>query len=136
MKVRWSIIRYASLVSLPREFLLFKFQFDEDLQKVIKMGPWFTGKKGLVIKRREKAFFLESTNFNIIPTWISLPKLPPSCWYPCIIGIIMKVIGYFITIERWTRWKFEFIDARFMINLDISKPMMKEIKFILKYGRE
>lgn len=40
----------------------------------------------------------------------------------------MKAIGSLVTIERETRLKSKFIDARFMVNLDIYKPFMKDIK--------
>lgn len=42
---------YVDLISLPREFLLFKFSCKEDMEKVLELGPWFLGRKGLVIKK-------------------------------------------------------------------------------------
>ena len=100
------------------------------------MDPWFLGKKGLVIKRWEKTFSPKSENFNLFLKWVSLTGLHPSCWHPCVIVRIVKAIGSLVTIERSTRLKFKFIDARFVVNLDISKPMMKEIKLKIEDGRE
>lgn len=100
------------------------------------MGPWFLRKKGLVIKRWEKTFLPDSENFNLIPTWFSLPGLHPSCWHPCVMAGIAKAIGSLVTIERSTRLKLKFTDARFVVNLDISKSMMKEIKLKTEDGGE
>jgi len=41
---RWSTKILFSII-IPNEFLIFKFQFEEDLQKVMELGPWFLGKK-------------------------------------------------------------------------------------------
>lgn len=46
----WSTKGPISLIVIPKKFLIFKFQFKQDLQKVIELGPWFLGKKGLIIK--------------------------------------------------------------------------------------
>jgi len=102
---------------------------------MIEMGPWFLGKKGLVIKRWEKTFSPKSEYFNLIPTWVSLPELQPYYWNPYVIVIIAKGIGSLITIERSTRLKFKFTDARFVVNLDISKSMIKKIKLKIEDGR-
>jgi len=100
------------------------------------MGPCFLGKKGLVIKQWEKPFSLESENFNLIPTWVSLPKLHPSCCHLCVIARIAKAIRSLITIEWSTRLKLKFTNAIFVVNLDIYKPMMNEIKLKIEDGRE
>lgn len=135
MKECWSTKGLISLVTLPREFLIFKFQFEEDLQNVIELGPWFLEKKGLLIKRWDNNFTLEYENFNLIPTWVSLLGLHPSCWHASVITKIEKVIKTLVTIERATQLRQNLIDVRFIANIDISKLLRKEIKILTKDGR-
>jgi len=42
---RWMFIHCktkekVNLIALPREFLLFKFSYEENLEKVMEFGPW------------------------------------------------------------------------------------------------
>lgn len=103
---------------------------------MVKLGPCILGKKGMVIEKWEKSFSPKTKNFNLIPTWVSLLRLHPSCWHPSVIIGVIKVISTLVTIKRATRLKLKLIDYRFIVNLDITKSLMKEIRFKVEYGRE
>lgn len=103
---------------------------------MIELGPKFWGKKELVIKRWEKNFSLDIENFNLILTYILLPELHPYFFNPSVIVGVAKVIGSLVTIE-WETWlKLKLVDARFIVNLDITKPLMKEIQLNIEDKRE
>ena len=56
--------------------MCFNFACEEDMDKVMELGPWFLGKKGLVLKKWYKGFRSKIEHINLIATWISLPNLP------------------------------------------------------------
>ena len=65
---RWCIRNNVELVALPLEFLLFKFRSEEDIQKILDLGPWFLGRKSLVLKQWYKAFRPKKEIFDLTPT--------------------------------------------------------------------
>lgn len=52
-----------------------------------------------------------------------------------IFGVAKSIISL-VTIKRVTRLKLEFTDAQFVVNLDITKPLMKELKLRINDGVE
>lgn len=66
----------VDLIAMPKEFLMFQFSNEKDMQKVLELGPWFMGRKGLVLKKRTPEFRPDKENFNLVPVWILLLDIP------------------------------------------------------------
>lgn len=63
------------MATLLCDFLMFKFNLEEDLGWVMKNGPWWFGEIGLHLKKWYEGFNLEKESFFVMLIWISLPKL-------------------------------------------------------------
>lgn len=59
----------------------------------------------------------------------------PSYWHSSVIAGVAKVIGTLVTIERATSLRHTLIDARFIANIDISKPLRKEVEIKIEDKR-
>lgn len=62
------------LVDLGHDYFVARFESNDDLDNVLKNGPWFIGQHFLAIKSWEPEF--QATDFSQVAIWIRLPQLP------------------------------------------------------------
>lgn len=48
---KWKTSRQVDLIALLGEFLMLKFTKAEDMEKVLELGPWFMGRKGVILQK-------------------------------------------------------------------------------------
>ena len=62
-------------IDLGFDYFLIKFELSEDVDNILKGGPWFIGQHFLAIRQWELEFKASSTTFFSITMWIRLPEL-------------------------------------------------------------
>ena len=58
------------------DLFLVKFSLAEDVDRVLKEGPWFIGQHSLAIRQWEPNFKASTTTLSSVAVWIRLPELP------------------------------------------------------------
>ena len=63
-------------MDLKNEFFLTRFSLKEDLEAVLRRGPWFIGEHYLSIRSWGPFFKPEVANISSIAVWVRLHALP------------------------------------------------------------
>ena len=71
----WNPIGGMDCIDLGFDYFLIKFELSEDVDNILKGGPWFIGQHFLAIRQWELEFKASSTTFFSITMWIRLPEL-------------------------------------------------------------
>lgn len=78
LKIRslWNPRGGMDCIGLGFDYFLIKFELSEDVDNILKGGPWFIGQHFLAIRQWEPEFKASSAMFSSIVVWIRLLKLP------------------------------------------------------------
>ena len=71
----WRPSGHTDCINLGHDFFLIKFECKEDIDKVLKRGPWFIGQQFLTIRLWEPEFKAFEASFSSVAMWIRLPEL-------------------------------------------------------------
>nr|POE71077.1 hypothetical protein CFP56_58433 [Quercus suber] len=72
----WDLKGGMECIDLGFDFFLIKFELSEDVDYVLKEGPWFIGQNFLAIRQWEPEFEASSSTLSSVVVWIRLPELP------------------------------------------------------------
>ena len=112
-------------IDLGQDFFLIKFECREDIDNVLKGGPWFIGQQFLTIQLWELKFKASTTSFSSVVVWIRLLELPIEFYDPEVLRKIGEAIGPVLRIDAHTAngARGRFTRLCFQVNLD--KPLIK-----------
>ncbi|KAK9993144.1 hypothetical protein SO802_022847 [Lithocarpus litseifolius] len=128
----WAPTGRLDLVDLGHDYFLARFEMPEDLDHVLRDGPWFIGQHFLAIKSWEPEFKASTTNFSQVAIWIRLPELPIEFYDPTILKKIGSMIGPVLRIDGHTATNARGRFARLCVQVCLDKPFVKTI-FIGKF---
>nr|POF02338.1 hypothetical protein CFP56_31232 [Quercus suber] len=100
----------------------------EDLEMVIKRGPWFVGDHFLSLRPWEPFFKPSTANVSLIAVWIRLNELPIELYETEVLKEIGEYIGKVLRIDSHTAMEACGKYARLYVQIDINRPL---INFIL-----
>ena len=89
-------------IDLSYGFFLVKFFSKEDLERVIKSGPWFIGDHFLSLRPWEPFFKPSTANVSLIAVWIRLNELPIKLYETEVLREIGESIGKVLRIDSHT----------------------------------
>ena len=72
----WKPAGRIDMVDLGRDFFLLRFSLMEDLELVLKKGPWFIGEHFLSIRKWEANFKPFEAQVPSVAVWVRLYELP------------------------------------------------------------
>lgn len=115
---RWNLKGKAIGSDLGRGCFQFRFDFEEDLQKVLDNRPYHFDQWMVILQRWEPVI---SASFpSKIPFWIELQGLPKHFWKPTLINTIGDVLGEVLDHE------ITLSVAKMRVLIDGLKPLIKE----------
>ena len=124
----WRPSGRTDCIDLGHDFFLIKFECKDDIDKVLKGGPWFIGQQFLTIRLWEPKFKASEASFSSVAVWIRLPKLPIEYYDPVVLRKIGEAIGPVLRIDAHTtngaRGRF----ARLCVQVNLDKPLIKTVK--------
>ncbi|KAK7840427.1 hypothetical protein CFP56_016727 [Quercus suber] len=123
----WGPARRLDLVDLGHDYFLARFELGEDLDHVLKNGPWFIGQHFLAIKSWEPEFKASSANLSQVAIWIRLPELPIEYYDPIILKKIGSKIGPVLRIDGNTASNARGRFARLCVQVSLDKPLAKNV---------
>nr|POE44771.1 uncharacterized protein CFP56_77615 [Quercus suber] len=123
----WKPEGKMDVVDLSYGFFLVRFFSKEDLNSVLRRGPWFLGDHFLSIRPWEPFFKPSSANVSLVAVWIRLYELPFELYEAEVLREIGEAIGKVLRIDTHTAMEARGKYARMCIQIDINKPLINTI---------
>ncbi|OMO79365.1 hypothetical protein CCACVL1_13717 [Corchorus capsularis] len=127
LKDLWEIQKQPLIVDLGNEFFMLKFHSAEDLNFVIKEGPWFIAGHFLTMRKWEPNFRPSAASFSSVAVWVRLLELPVELFEEAILKKIGSKIGLPLKIDSHTltgeRGKY----TRICVQINLDKALAKSI---------
>nr|POE71315.1 uncharacterized protein CFP56_59744 [Quercus suber] len=99
----------------------------EDLDAVLRRGPWFIGEHFLSIRPWEPFFNLEVANVSSITVLVRLHKLPIELYEAEVLKQIGEAIGKVLRVDTHTEMEARGKYARLCIQVDVDKPLINTV---------
>nr|GME05516.1 hypothetical protein JCGZ_08271 [Ipomoea batatas] len=115
-------------------FVMFRFQSERDRCAVLKNGPYFLYGKRLFLDSLPENFWLELSDYCMVPTWVRFVDLPDMCWKPEALSKIASCLGNPICMDKRTKEKKKRDFARILVEIDSSIPPVENIPIALPNG--
>ncbi|KAH1241965.1 putative ribonuclease H protein [Glycine max] len=116
-------------------WLMFEFEFEDDLNQVLFAGPYFIFQRPLLLKVMLAFFDFGNEELSKIPVWVKLKNLPLDLWNPQALGKILSKIGSPIRSDHLTTSKGSISFARALVEVDASLELIDEVRFRLPTGK-
>ena len=110
-------------MDLGNEFFLTRFSMKEDLDAVLKRGPWFIGEHFLSIRPWEPFFKPEIANVSSIAVWVRLHALPIELYEAEVLKQIREAIGKVLRVDTHTAMEARGKYARLCIQVDVDNHL-------------
>ena len=123
----WNPCGKMDCIDLDSDYFLIKFGLEEDVDRVLKGGPWFIGQQFLAIKRWELEFRALEATFSSVAVWVCLPELLIEYNDPAILRRIGKAIGLVLHIDAHMASGIRGCFARLCVQVNLDKPLAKTI---------
>ena len=123
----WKPVSRMDVVDLSHGFFLVRFFSKEDLNSVLRQGPWSLGDHFLSIRPWERFFKPSTANISLVAVWIRLYELPIELYETEILREIGESIGKVLRIDTHTAMEARGKYARMCIQIDINKPLIDTI---------
>nr|POF03716.1 uncharacterized protein CFP56_06636 [Quercus suber] len=114
-------------IDLGFDFFLIKFELSEDVDYILKGGPWFIGQNFLAIRQWEPEFQASSATLSSVAVWIRLPELPIEFYEHNALLKIGRAIGPVLRIDANTANGIRGRFARLCVQVNLDKPLEKSI---------
>lgn len=111
-------------VHLGNRFFLVRFYSKEDLDVVLKRGPWFIGNPFLSLRPWEPFFKPSTTNVTPIVVWVRLNELSIELYVVEVLRQIGESIGRVLWINTHITMEAQGKYARLCLQIDTSKPLV------------
>ena len=114
-------------IDLGLDYFLIKFDLKEDVDRVLKGGPWFVGQQFLAIRQWELDFRASTTTFSSMAVWVHLPELPIEYYDHAILRKIRTMIGLVLCIDVYMVSGLRGRFARLCVQVNLDKPLAKTV---------
>lgn len=116
-------------------WLIFKFGDAASRDQVLRGGPYFAYGRPLFLKVMPSCFEFNETLDVHLPLWVRFPGLPVDFWNPTLLGRIASRLGVPIASDRNTATKEKLSFARALVEVDVSKDLVREITIMMPCGK-
>ena len=123
----WNPSSELDCIDLGHDYFLIKFDCPQDLDKVLKCGPWFIGQQFLAIRLQELEFKASNALFSSMAVCIRLPKLPIEFYEPSSLLKIGQEIGPILPIDSHTTSSVKGHFTRLCVQVNLDKPLINTI---------
>ncbi|XP_070025320.1 uncharacterized protein [Nicotiana sylvestris] len=134
--VKWKFAAKPSIYCHNDVYFVIKFDTIEDRDVVLYSGSYMINSKLVVVKVWTVNFDFENEVLKTIPLWIQLPKLPLNCWEDNSLSRIGSTLGIPIYADACTTRVERILYARILVEMDVTKPLPKQIMVEDPNGRE
>ena len=90
-------------------------------------GPHLFYGKPMIVKSWTPLFDFKQEILQIVSIWVKLPNLPLNCWSDNSLSRIGSVLGVPIYADECTTKMLRVSFARILVEIDVTKPAVKEV---------
>ncbi|XP_058746852.1 uncharacterized protein LOC131619814 [Vicia villosa] len=127
MEKTWSFVKLPDMFYHDEGYFILQFKSHEDMDAVLMRGPYTLRNISLMLREWKADFNLKRDMLRTLPLWVKLPKLPLHLWGAKSLSKIGSAIGVPLVTDECTTTKLRVSYARLLIEVDITKEMVKEI---------
>ncbi|XP_075665847.1 uncharacterized protein LOC142635594 [Castanea sativa] len=119
----WKPSGRVDMVDLGRDFFLLRFSILEDLEMVLKKGPWFIREHFMSIRRWEANFKPSEALVSSAIVWVRLNKLPIEYYDATLLRQIGQVLRKILRVDMHMAMEAKGRYACLCIQVDMSRPL-------------
>ncbi|KAK3204901.1 hypothetical protein Dsin_018947 [Dipteronia sinensis] len=123
LKPKWQFIGQWQLTDLEDGYFVARFQMREDLEYVLKDGPWVIANQYMVVQKWRTNFVPGEEEIKHMLVWVRLSKLPMEWIDVELLRLIEGMLGTVYKVDPITESQAKGRFARICVELDISQPL-------------
>ncbi|KAM3266800.1 hypothetical protein P3L10_003795 [Capsicum annuum] len=116
-------------------YFVVRFVNEEERDVVLCSGPQYLLKRPVIIKPWTTYFNFSKKILTTIPLWNKLPSLPLNCWNVVVLSKIGSSLGKTLYVDECTTQPSRISFAQILVEVDITRPLLKKIKIQDSKGR-
>ncbi|XP_019256828.1 PREDICTED: uncharacterized protein LOC109235244 [Nicotiana attenuata] len=118
------------------DYFIIRFISSEERDRILYSGPHTINNRPIIMKAWLEEFNLHDEVLKTIPLWVKLPNLPVNWWSMTALSKIGSALGNPIYVDECTTDAVRVSYARLLVEMDITKPLPRQIKLQDPKGRE
>ncbi|XP_074290572.1 uncharacterized protein LOC141617289 [Silene latifolia] len=123
----WNHVSLPAVQYFRRGWFSFRFTSAEDMDEVLKGGPWSLGSNSLVLKQWSPNFSMEMDKLSIVPIWILFPELDPVLWSDVVLSKLASKVGKPLYADMTTTCKARLSFARVLVEADLASELPEQV---------
>ncbi|XP_074288545.1 uncharacterized protein LOC141613701 [Silene latifolia] len=123
----WNHVSLHAVQYFRRGWFSFRFTSAEDMDEVLKGGPWSLGSNSLVLKKWSPNFSMEMDKLSVVPIWILFPELDPVPWSDVVLSKIASKVGKPLYADMTTTCKARLSFARVLVEADLATDLPEQV---------
>ncbi|XP_019267285.1 PREDICTED: uncharacterized protein LOC109244618 [Nicotiana attenuata] len=118
------------------DYFIIRFSSIEERDQVLYSGPHTINNRPIIMKAWSEEFNLHDEVLKTIPLWVKLPNLPINWWSMTALSKIGSALGNPICADECTTGAVRISYARLLVEMDITKPLARQVKLQDPKGKE
>ncbi|KAL5184132.1 Transposon TX1 uncharacterized protein [Glycine soja] len=123
----WNFVKLPEMYYHDNGYFILRFNSHDDMDAVLMKGPFTIRNVPLLLKEWKPDFNLQKDMLRTLPLWVKLPKLPLHLWGVKSLNKIGSAIGVPLVTDECTASKIRVSYARILVEVDITKTLVKEV---------
>ena len=108
-------------------WMIFQFDKEEDMEGVLRGGPYFIYGKPLILKHIPDKFAFSRRDIATIPLWVRVLGLPKNFWTAEILSRVLSHVGKPLFMDSVTDSRKRGAYARVLVEVDFSKEVKRNV---------
>ncbi|XP_074320214.1 uncharacterized protein LOC141657004 [Silene latifolia] len=123
----WHHIASPMVQYYKKGWFSFRFTCLEDMNAVLREGPWKLNTSSLILKQWYPNFSMEMDRVSTVPIWVLFPDLEPFLWSEIVLSKMASKIGKPLFADLNTTCKTKLSFARIFVEADVSGSLPDHI---------
>lgn len=117
-------------------YYIVKFQSLDDLSEILYSGPYSINNRPIILKQWSPDYDHNAAFLTEVPLWVTFPKLPMNYWSCASLSRIASAVGVPLYADECIAKQTRISYARMLIEVNVTKPLVREILLKDPSGRE
>ncbi|XP_019242636.1 PREDICTED: uncharacterized protein LOC109222774 [Nicotiana attenuata] len=118
------------------DYFIIRFSSIEERDQILYSGPHTINNRPIIMKAWSEEFNLHDEVLKTIPLWVKLPNLPVNWWSMTTLSKIGSALGNPIYADECTTGAVRISYARLLVEMDVTKPLPRQVKLQDPKGKE
>ncbi|KAK1313255.1 hypothetical protein QJS10_CPA06g01029 [Acorus calamus] len=137
IKRLWKIKGDIQLSLQGNGFFMVQFDLQEDVQRVLKGGPWTMDNRPFVLQKWSPSVCMEQERLTTIPIWVKFPNLPLHMWTKELLEKIASAVWTPLFMDTATQMATKISFTRVCVEVEAGKALPDSVVIESKAdGRE